>query len=121
MPSAESAEERQAPEQAQEEEGAAGAGARDMPLPPLMGAAGGAAAPRYGFNRSYRGVFRHLREEVAEVLRMPDPEATPEAMRTLVRACVRACLPAWLPAWLHGFVYTIHRRLVLDPFSHSPH
>jgi hypothetical protein len=61
-------------------------------LPPLMGAAGVVAKPRYGFNRAYSGVFRHLREEVAEVLRVPDPEATPEGMRTLVRACVRACV-----------------------------
>lgn len=58
-------------------------------LPPLSGLVG-VRAPRYGFNRGYSGVFRHLREEVAEVLRVPDPEGTPEGLRTLV--CVYVCV-----------------------------
>lgn len=69
---------------------AAAATKDDEALPPLLGTAG--TAPRYGFNRLHSGVFRHLREEMAEVLRVPDPEGTPEGVRTLVRG--------WVGGWM---------------------
>lgn len=36
--------------------------------------------PHYGFNRQYSGVFSGLREEMVDVLHVPDPDNTPEAM-----------------------------------------
>lgn len=68
----------------QPQPGSAAASAEGL-LPTLAGIAG-VRPPRYGFNRAYAGVFRHLRDEMAEVLRVPDPEGTPEGIRTLVRA-----------------------------------
>jgi hypothetical protein len=44
----------------------------------------GVTKPHYGFNRQYSGVFAHLREELTDVLRLPDPERTPEAQRSQV-------------------------------------
>ena len=40
--------------------------------------------PMYGFNRQYSTVFQHLKEEIVEVVRLPDPEGTPETKRTQV-------------------------------------
>lgn len=70
-------------EKGETQPGSAAASAEGL-LPPLAGIAG-VRPPRYGFKRAYAGVFRHLRDEMAEVLRVPDPEGTPEGMRTLVR------------------------------------
>lgn len=45
----------------------------------------GAAAPRYGFNRSFTGVFASLREELPDILDLAGPDTTPESMRRLLR------------------------------------
>lgn len=62
--------------------------------------------PHYGFNQQYSGVFHHLRDEMAEVLQLPDPEQTPEALRTEV--CIHTIgksLSCIYFSHLHSFIF----------------
>ena len=43
------------------------------------------SAPHYGFNRAYRGVFAGLKEDLPDVVDLPDPDVTNEGQRSLLR------------------------------------
>jgi protein SHQ1 len=61
------------------------ASARSAPLPALLPSAS-AAAPAYGFHRSFTGFFADLREEVqGGVVTIPEPDAIAPALRPSLR------------------------------------